>query len=104
MKEDVERPNELVDVTRLRLADIRATSDGGLSIGALAKNADTANHTLVRTQYPLLTQAIVAGASGQLRNMATNGVLLWQVCRRCATDFAAVRGTGGLIKLHLQGD
>src|SRR5215207_4759644 len=72
MKEDVERPTELVDLTRLRLAEIRE-SGGGVSIGALAKNTDTANHPLIRKNFPLLTQAIVAGASGQLRNMATNG-------------------------------
>src|SRR5688500_550552 len=81
MKEDVERPAELVDLTRLRLADIRATIDGGVSIGALATNATTANHPLIRERYPLLTQAIVAGASGQLRNMATNGGNLLQRTR-----------------------
>jgi xanthine dehydrogenase YagS FAD-binding subunit len=81
MKEDVERPTALVDVTRLRLADIRATSAGGVSIGALATNSTTANHPLVRERYPLLTQAIVAGASGQLRNMATNGGNLLQRTR-----------------------
>jgi xanthine dehydrogenase YagS FAD-binding subunit len=80
MKEDVERPNELVDLTRLKLAEIKAAS-GGVSIGALAKNTDTANHPLIRQNYPLLTQAIVAGASGQLRNMATNGGNLMQRTR-----------------------
>jgi xanthine dehydrogenase YagS FAD-binding subunit len=80
MKEDVERPNELVDLTRLKLAEIKAAS-GGVSIGALAKNSDTANHPLIRRNYPLLTQAIVAGASGQLRNMATNGGNLMQRTR-----------------------
>jgi xanthine dehydrogenase YagS FAD-binding subunit len=80
MKEDVERPNELVDLTRLKLAEIKAAS-GGVSIGALAKNTDTANHPLIRRNYPLLTQAIVAGASGQLRNMATNGGNLMQRTR-----------------------
>jgi xanthine dehydrogenase YagS FAD-binding subunit len=80
MKEDVERPNELVDLTRLKLSEIKAAG-GGVSIGALAKNSDTANHQLVRQQYPLLTQAIVAGASGQLRNMATNGGNLMQRTR-----------------------
>lgn len=77
MKEDVERPNELVDITRLNLTQIKTISDGAskgnLSIGGLAKNTDTANHSLVRQSYPLLTQAILAGASAQLRNMATNG-------------------------------
>jgi xanthine dehydrogenase YagS FAD-binding subunit len=72
MKEDVERPTELVDVTKLNLAQIK-TSNGGVSIGALAKNTDTANHPLIRQNYPLLSQAILAGASGQIRNMATNG-------------------------------
>jgi xanthine dehydrogenase YagS FAD-binding subunit len=80
MKEDVERPNELVDLTRLKLTEIKAAR-GGVSIGALAKNADTANHPLIRQHYPLLTMAIVAGASGQLRNMATNGGNLLQRTR-----------------------
>jgi len=80
MKEDVERPTELVDVTRLGLAEIKAAG-GGVSIGALAKNSDTANHPLIRKNYPLLTQAIVAGASAQLRNMATNGGNLLQRTR-----------------------
>ena len=80
MKEDVERPNELVDLTRLKLAEIKAAGSG-VSIGALAKNTDTANHPLIRKNYPLLTQAIVAGASAQLRNMATNGGNLMQRTR-----------------------
>ena len=81
MKEDVERPNELVDLTRLKLSEIKAAPGGGLTIGALAKNTDTANHPVIRRNYPLLTQAIVAGASGQLRNMATNGGNLMQRTR-----------------------
>ena len=81
MKEDVERPNELIDVNRLKLSEIRAGREGGVVIGALAKNSETANHPLVRQNYPLLTQAIVAGASGQLRNMATNGGNLMQRTR-----------------------
>jgi xanthine dehydrogenase YagS FAD-binding subunit len=80
MKEDVERPNELVDLTRLNLKEIKQ-SGGGVSIGALATNTETANHPLIRQNYPLLTQAIVAGASGQLRNMATNGGNLLQRTR-----------------------
>lgn len=72
MKEGVEAPNELVDVSRVPLAQIR-NAGGGLSIGALARNTDTANHPLVRQKYPLLAQAILAGASAQIRNMATNG-------------------------------
>ncbi len=80
MKEDVERPTELIDVTRLELKHISETPTG-VSIGALAKNADTANHPLIRRNYPLLTQAILAGASAQLRNMATNGGNLMQRTR-----------------------
>jgi xanthine dehydrogenase YagS FAD-binding subunit len=80
MKEDVERPSDLVDLTRLKLTQIKATR-GGVSIGALATNTDTANHPLIRRDYPLLAQAIVAGASGQLRNMATNGGNLLQRTR-----------------------
>jgi xanthine dehydrogenase YagS FAD-binding subunit len=80
MKEDVERPTELVDLTRLNLKEIKS-AEGGVSIGALATNTDTANHPLIRQSYPLLTQAIVAGASGQLRNMATNGGNLLQRTR-----------------------
>ena len=80
MKEDVERPNELVDLTRLKLKEIRPER-GGVSIGALATNTETANHPFIRQNYPLLTQAIVAGASAQLRNMATNGGNLLQRTR-----------------------
>ena len=80
MKEDVERPTALVDVTRLNMTQIKS-ANGGLSLGALAKNTDTANHPLVRQNYPLLTQAILAGASQQLRNMATNGGNLMQRTR-----------------------
>lgn len=80
MKEGVENPNALVDISRLNLSQIREIS-GGLSIGALARNSDTANHPLVRQNYPLLSQAILAGASAQLRNMATNGGNLMQRTR-----------------------
>jgi xanthine dehydrogenase YagS FAD-binding subunit len=83
MKEDIERPNQLVDVTRLELAEIKPlpSASGGVSIGALATNTATANHALIRSNYPLLSQAIVAGASAQLRNMATNGGNLLQRTR-----------------------
>lgn len=80
MKEDIERPTELVDITRLKLADVK-TSNGGATIGALAKNTDTANHPFIRQNFPLLAQAILAGASGQIRNMATNGGNLMQRTR-----------------------
>lgn len=80
MKEDIARPTRLVDIRDLPLREIQRTR-AGLSIGALASNTETANHALIRENYPLLTQAIVAGASGQLRNMATNGGNLLQRTR-----------------------
>ena len=77
MKEDVARPDELIDIARLNFSQIKIIEEGAtkgsLSIGGTAKNTDTANHPLVRQNFPLLTQAILAGASGQIRNMATNG-------------------------------
>ncbi len=85
MKEDVERPSALIDISELGLADIKTitvgTNAGGVSIGGLGKNTDAANHALIRQNYPLLTQAILAGASGQIRNMATNGGNLLQRTR-----------------------
>ena len=80
MKEGVEQPDRLVDITRLELAEIKEISNG-LHIGALARNSDTANHPLVRDRYPLLSQALLAGASPQLRNMATAGGNLLQRTR-----------------------
>ncbi|QEI08243.1 xanthine dehydrogenase family protein subunit M [Pigmentiphaga aceris] len=80
MKEEIERPVRVVDITQLPLRQIQRTRSG-LSVGALATNTETANHPLIRENYPLLTQAIVAGASGQLRNMATNGGNLMQRTR-----------------------
>ncbi|SEB75771.1 xanthine dehydrogenase YagS FAD-binding subunit [Streptomyces sp. 2131.1] len=71
MKAGVERPGLLVDVRDLPLDEIRATADGGLRIGATVSNSDLAAHPAVRRHYPALTQALLAGASGQLRNMAT---------------------------------
>ncbi|MEO7658060.1 MAG: xanthine dehydrogenase family protein subunit M [Pyrinomonadaceae bacterium] len=80
MREYIERPNELVDIKPLALSQIVQNSTG-VTIGALARNADTANHSLIRKNYPLLTMAILAGASPQLRNMATNGGNLMQRTR-----------------------
>ena len=80
MKEGVEQPERLVDITRLELVEIKEISNG-LRIGALARNSDTANHPLVRSSYPLLSQALLAGASPQLRNMATVGGNLMQRTR-----------------------
>ena len=81
MKGDVEHPTRLVDVSRLGLDAIQELPDGGLRIGATARNSDTANHKLVRERYPLLSQALLSGASGQLRNMATTGGNLLQRTR-----------------------
>jgi xanthine dehydrogenase YagS FAD-binding subunit len=82
MREGVEKPDVLVDINRLdHLARIEELSDGILRLGALAKNSETANHPLVRENYPLLSEAILAGASAQLRNSATNGGNLMQRTR-----------------------
>lgn len=81
MKQGVENPTHLIDINRLELAAIEPLPDGGLRLGALARNADTAAHPLVRTHYPLLAQAILSGASPQLRNLATNGGNLLQRTR-----------------------
>jgi xanthine dehydrogenase YagS FAD-binding subunit len=72
MRETIERPSALVDVTGLSSA-IEERQDGGLLIGAAARNTAVAEHRAVRTRYPMLTRAIVAGASAQIRNMATVG-------------------------------
>jgi xanthine dehydrogenase YagS FAD-binding subunit len=81
MKEFVMRPAALVDINGLSLGDIAPTADGGLLLGATGRNADTAYHPLVREHYPLLTTAILAGASPQIRNMASNGGNLLQRTR-----------------------
>jgi xanthine dehydrogenase YagS FAD-binding subunit len=80
MKEDIARPDELVDINGTNLAEIKATA-AGLSLGALATNTDTANHPLVRRNFPMLSLAILAGASEQIRNMATNGGNVMQQVR-----------------------
>lgn len=81
MKENIERPNRLIDVNNLPLGGITELPDGGLRLGATVTNADTAYHPLVQERYPLLSQTILAGASPQLRNMATNGGNLFQRTR-----------------------
>jgi xanthine dehydrogenase YagS FAD-binding subunit len=81
MKENVARPSRVIDITRLPLARIEETADGGLRLGALVTNADTAYHEQVQRRYPLLARAILAGASPQLRNMATDGGNLLQRTR-----------------------
>jgi xanthine dehydrogenase YagS FAD-binding subunit len=81
MKLRVERPKELIDINGLLLDRIEATEDGGLKIGTLARNADVARDATVLKKYPVLSQALLAGASPQLRNMATTGGNLLQKTR-----------------------
>jgi xanthine dehydrogenase YagS FAD-binding subunit len=83
MRENVERPSRLIDITHLPLAGIETMADGGLRLGALATNSDVAYHEEVERRYPLLSKAILAGASPQLRNMASVGGNLLQRTR-CA--------------------
>ncbi|MGE6794259.1 FAD binding domain-containing protein [Psychrobacter okhotskensis] len=73
MKLEIETPTKLVDVTRLELQQIETTDDGGLRIGTLVSNSDLAAHPDVIANYPVLSRAILAGATGQLRNRATTG-------------------------------
>lgn len=81
MKQDVETPTTLIDLTRLPLHHIEELPTGGLRVGATVPNSDLAAHPLVRTRYPALSQALLAGASGQLRNVATTGGNLLQRTR-----------------------
>ncbi len=81
MKLDVETPHQLVDINGLPLDRVETTPDGGLKIGALARNTDVAHDASVQAQYPVLSQAILSGASVQLRNMATTAGNLLQKTR-----------------------
>ncbi|QSB19588.1 xanthine dehydrogenase family protein subunit M [Pseudomonas sp. 15A4] len=81
MKENIARPEHLIDITGLPLKDVRGTDSGGVMIGALVSNADLAWHPLIERDYPLLSQAILEGASPQLRNMASTGGNLLQRTR-----------------------
>ena len=81
MKLQVETPEKLVDISRLPLADIEETDDGGLRIGALVPNSDLAADDRVTNRYEVLSRALLAGASGQLRNKATTGGNLLQRTR-----------------------
>ncbi|MBU8818455.1 xanthine dehydrogenase family protein subunit M [Mycolicibacterium goodii] len=81
MKNGVETPDSLVDVGRLDLRSISATESGGVMIGAGVTNSALANHSLIRSQYPVLSQAVLSGATTQLRNMATVGGNLLQRTR-----------------------
>jgi xanthine dehydrogenase YagS FAD-binding subunit len=81
MKMDVERPTKVIDITRLPLKQVENTPGGGLRIGALVRNTDLAYHPQVEARYPVLASAIMAGASQQLRNMASTGGNLLQRTR-----------------------
>jgi xanthine dehydrogenase YagS FAD-binding subunit len=111
MKENVERPSRLIDITHLSLRTIEPTSGGGLRIGALVTNSDLAYHPEIERRYPLLSRAILAGASAQLRNMASVGGNLMQRTR-CAyfydnatpcnkrTPGAGCSAIGGFTRYH----
>src|SRR5712672_3674949 len=81
MKLNVEQPAHVVDINRLPLGDVDPLPEGGLKIGATVRNSDLANHPIVQRDYAVLSQALLAGASGQLRNMATTGGNLLQRTR-----------------------
>ncbi len=116
MRENIEQPDVLIDVTRLSSSStidggIHELPDGGLSIGAAVRNSAVANHRLVRERYPVLSQAILFGASGQIRNMATTGGNLMQRTRcyyfydqaaRCnkRTPGAGCDAIGGFNRMH----
>ena len=111
MKEDVERPSRLIDISRLPLRSVEETADGGLRVGALVPNSDLAYHPLIEQRYPLLASAILAGASQQLRNMASTGGNLLQRTR-CAYFYDTVTpcnkrepgsgcsAVGGINRIH----
>jgi len=111
MRENIEQPDALIDVSGLSSAGISDLPDGGISIGAAVKNSAVANHRLVRERYPLLAQAILFGASGQIRNMATTGGNLMQRTRchyfydeaaRCnkRVPGSGCDATGGFNRMH----
>ena len=81
MKLNVETPSQLIDINRLPLATIEGTPDGGLKIGATVRNSDLAHHPRVQKDYAVLSQALLSGASAQLRNMATTAGNLLQRTR-----------------------
>jgi xanthine dehydrogenase YagS FAD-binding subunit len=81
MKLHVERPSVIVDINAVPLDRIEQLPDGGLRVGAMVRNSDMAHHEMLRGRFPMLSQAILAGASGQVRNMATTGGNLLQRTR-----------------------
>ena len=81
MKLRVERPRHVIDISGLELGDIETLEDGGVRIGAMVRNANLAHHEFIQRHYPVLSQALLSGASAQLRNMATTGGNLLQRTR-----------------------
>lgn len=81
MKEDVEHPDQLIQVADLDYKAVSRNENGGLTLGGMLNNSETANHREVRTQYPLLSMAMLSAATAQIRNMATNGGNLLQRSR-----------------------
>lgn len=81
MKLDVETPAQLLDINRLPLDKVEVANDGSLEVGATVRNSDLAHHPAVLRDYPVLSQAILSGASGQIRNMATTAGNLLQRTR-----------------------
>jgi xanthine dehydrogenase YagS FAD-binding subunit len=81
MKLNVEQPHTLIDLNRLPLSDVDTSADGGLKIGAMVRNSDLAHHPAVLRDYPVLSQALLSGASAQLRNKATTSGNLLQRTR-----------------------
>jgi xanthine dehydrogenase YagS FAD-binding subunit len=111
MKEDVERPSRLIDISRLPLNTVEKNAEGGIRIGALVPNSDLAWHPLIEQRYPIVRNAILAGASQQLRNMASTGGNLVQRTR-CAYFYdtttpcnkrepgAGCSAIGGINRIH----
>jgi xanthine dehydrogenase YagS FAD-binding subunit len=91
MRENIERPDTVIDISRLPLTGIEELPDGGVRIGALVRNSALAADQLIRARYPVLSQAVLNGASGQLRNMATVGGNLLQRTR-CPYFYDTVSG------------
>jgi xanthine dehydrogenase YagS FAD-binding subunit len=81
MKMNIEKPERLIDITMLDLKGIEILPNGNVRIGALVKNSEVAYHNIIKTRYPLLSEALLSGASPQLRNMATTGGNLLQRTR-----------------------
>lgn len=111
MKLEVMAPGQLVDISRLDLGGVEDTPDGGLRIGAMVRNSDLAADETVRARYPVLAQALLAGASGQLRNKATTGGNLLQRTRcyyfydtampcNKRTPGSGCQAIGGITRLH----